>query len=312
MPVLAVHADLSTLGVELPRAHTGLVLAQPHLELTRQEPYRCPARSRQRQLQSIEASLEVARTGFHGAGKTHFTILPEYSVPAPEGIALVEDSIRDDGWPLQTIVIGGTDALSARQYTDLVNAPGTHIDMIHSNPANIPADQWINCAIIWAKGANGTVERWLQPKLCPSWSEEDVADSTMFRGNSIFTFRGRFDDRTQYRFSVFVCFDWIATVEGERPWRAIVDELSRQATEREAEFSISWLFVIQHNRSPSHESFMTEVNGFFDHTTTANVRRDRACLVFANSAGRAEPGRIQHYGSTSLILAEQTLFRTLP
>ena len=131
----------------------------------------------------------------------------------------------------------------------------------------------------------------------------------MFRGNSVFAFRGRFDDRTPYRFSVLVCFDWIAVVEGQKPWRALVEELSRQATAREAEFPLSWMIVIQHNPKPSHESFMIEVNEFFNNTIARNVRRDRACLVFANSAGHPTPGKIQHHGNTSVIFSEQTLFQ---
>ena len=137
---------------------------------------------------------------------------------------------------------------------------------------------------------------------------ENVADGTMFRGNSVFVFRGRFDDGTQYRFSVLVCFDWIATVDGQRPWRAMVEELSRQATEQGAEFPLSWMIVIQHNPRPSHEAFMAEVNEFFNNTIARNVRRDRACLVFANSAGNPTPGKIRHHGNTSVIFAQQTLF----
>ena len=120
---------------------------------------------------------------------------------------------------------------------------------------------------------------------------------------------GRFDDRSPYRFSVLVCFDWIANVEGQKPWRAIAEELSRQANDLGAEYPLSWMFVIQHNPRPSHETFMIEVNEFFNNTIATNVRRDRACLVFANSAGQPTPGRIQHHGHTSVILAQQTLFR---
>ena len=308
-PIQTVEVDLSTLGVELPRTHTGMVLAQPHLDLTPQEPYRCTDVSKPRQLGTIQATLGAARTTCQGDAKTHFTVFPEYSIPAPEGIDLVETTLRHPDWPTQTIVIGGTDGLSAAQYSQLVAARGTHVDTAHNDPARVAAGQWTNCAIVWAKGADGTVERWLQPKLYPSWPEEDVADGAMFRGNSIFAFRGRFDDGTQYRFSVLVCFDWIASVEGEKPWRAMVEELSRQASAREAELALSWMIVIQHNRRPSHESFMMEVNEFFNNTIATNVRRDRACVVFANSAGEPTPGRIQHHGNTSVIFSQQTLFQ---
>lgn len=308
-PVRTVEVDLAQLGVELPRTSVGMVLAQPHLSLTPREPYRCADEAKPRQLETIQATLAVARATCHEAAKTHFTIFPEYSVPAPEGIALVEAALADPTWPNQTIVVGGTDGLTATQYAQLVAAPRTHVATAQNDPARTPVGQWINCAIIWAKGVDGTVERWLQPKLYPSWPEENVADSTMFRGNSVFTFRGLFDNRTQYRFSVLVCFDWIATVEAQKPWRAMVDALSGEATERGAEFSLSWMIVIQHNPRPSHDSFMIEVNEFFNNTIAANVRRDRACVIFANTAGNPVPGRAQLHGNTSLVFSQQSLFQ---
>ena len=307
MPIRIVEVDLSTLGVELPRAHTGMVLAQPYLDLTRQEPYRCTDTSKTRQLEAVQATLGVARTSCHGAAKTHFTIFPEYSIPGLEGVELVENVLRQPAWPEHTIVIGGADGLSNIEYSQLAAADGTTVDMEYNDPAQIPTGQWINCAIIWVKGTNGTIERWLQPKLYPSWPEENVADSTMFRGNSVFAFRGCFDDGTQYRFSVLVCFDWIATVEGQRPWRAMAEELSHRAADLGAEYPLSWMFVIQHNRQPSHESFMAVVNDYFNNTIAASVNRDRACIVFVNSAGQSTPGKIQYYGKTSVVFAQQSL-----
>lgn len=65
-PFRTIEVDLSILKVELPRTHTGMVLAQPHLDLTRHEPYRCTNSSKQHQLQAIHAALEVARIANHG------------------------------------------------------------------------------------------------------------------------------------------------------------------------------------------------------------------------------------------------------
>lgn len=307
-PIRTIEVDLSILGVELPRTHTGMVLAQPHLDLTQHEPYRCTNSSKQRQLQAIQATLEVARTACHEDSKTHFTIFPEYSIPAPEGVELVDDTLRQKTWPAQTIVIGGMDGLAAGAYARLAAAPGTYVDKEYNDPARVPTGQWINCAIIWAKGADGTVERWLQPKLCPSRPEEDVADSRMFKGNSVFVFRGQFDDERPYRFAVLVCFDWIGDVNGQRPWRAVVEELSGYASSWGADIPLHWMIVIEHNQKPSDKNFMTEVNEFFNNTIAANVRRERACVVFANSAGQPTPGRIQEYGNTSVIFSQQTLF----
>ena len=260
-----------------------------------------------RQFEAITSALEVARRAPHGAAKTHFTIFPEYGIPAPEGLELVDQALRQPDWPNQTIVIGGTDGLNKKQYSDLVTQCRSHV-----NPSNevacVSDGQWVNCGIVWVKDNRGEVSRWLQPKLHPSWGEEDVPNSQMFMGKSVFVFSGSHDNGTPYRFGVLVCFDWVADISGRRPWREILRALSKQAVGLGVNLPISWLFVIQHNRSPSHHSFMNEVNDFFDHRFAANIRRDRACLIFANSAGRDSPGSIQKFGRTSLIFSDQTRF----
>jgi hypothetical protein len=167
-----------------------MVIVQPHLLLTAVEPYRCAAQAKPRQLAMLSETLEVARAVRHGASKTHFTVFPEYSIPGPEGIALVETALQAPNWPNGTIVIGGTDALSKAEFTSLANTPGTHLDVTNNNLARIAGNAWINCGITWVKAENGTVERWLQPKLSPAWPERNVHYQDMFHGNSVFIFKG--------------------------------------------------------------------------------------------------------------------------
>ena len=306
--VETVEVDLSTRGVQLPRSSVGMVIAQPYLTLSQTEPYRCKDQSKPQQLGAIATALGVARTAPHGAPKTHFTLFPEYSIPGLDGVDLVGNTLGAPEWPKETIVIGGTDGLSREDFVTLADAPNTNLDTAHNDPKSIRDGEWINCGITWVKGTDGTVERWLQPKLCPAWPEQNVTCNNMFRGNSVFVFKGQFDIGTLYRFCSLVCFDWIAPGGGQKPWRAVVEALSQQANKLQAELSLSWLFVIQNNRRPSSESFLTEVNAFFDQTVVENVRRDRACLVFANSAGKHGPGRNERYGNTSILFAGQTLF----
>lgn len=300
--------DLSSRNVTLPSDRVGMVIAQPYLSLTNVEPFSCTEDAKPRQLAMVSETLKVALAVPHGASKTHFTVFPEYSIPCPEGIELVESALRSPGWPNGTIVIGGTDAVSKSAFVTLANSPGTHLDMTHNSLDRVMESQWINCAIIWVKGGDGKVERWLQPKLFPAWPEQNVHYHDMFRGNGVFTFTGPFDNGTQYRFCSLVCFDWIATVEAQKSWQWILNDLHRQATETRAELSLSWFFVIQSNPKPSHHTFLTEVSGFFDQNNLPNVRRDRACLVFANSAGKSMPGRADLYGGTSLVFPPQALF----
>ncbi len=283
-----------------------MVIAQPYLSLTHAEPYRCTPATKPQQLRMLTDTLSVALAARHGAPKTHFTVFPEYSIPGLDGIALLETAIRADKWPAGTIVIGGTDALSKPNLVTLAGEPGTHMDTAHNGLDRIAHDEWINCAITWVKAGDGTVERWLQPKLFPAWLEQNVTYQGMFRGNSVFTFKGPLENGTQYHFCSLICFDWVATLDNRRAWQWVFDDLRRQVTP--GELSFSWVFVIQCNPKPSHDSFLTEVSDFFNQNTIPNVRRDRACLVFANSAGKRVPGRTDQYGSTSLVFSRQTLF----
>ena len=257
----------------------------------------------------LTKTLEVSRSAPHGAPKTHFTVFPEYSIPGLEGIAMIDAAVSADDWQRGTIVIGGTDALSKEDFATLAGSPNTHLDTEHNGLDQIAAGEWINCGITWVKTDDGTVERWLQPKLSRAWPEQNISYQDMFLGKSVFTFKGPLDDGTQYRFATLVCFDWIATVGDKKAWRWVVDGLRQQAAQAGAEqISLSWFFVIQCNPKPSHDTFLTEVSGFFDQTAYPTVRRERACLLFANSAGKVAPGRADLYGCTSVVFSGQTLF----
>lgn len=300
--------DLSARGIVLPTDRVGMVIGQPYLSLSANEPYRCTLEARPRQLQMLSDTLRVARDALHGLQKTHFTVFPEYSIPGVEGIAAVQNALAEANWPNGTIVIGGVDALSKDQFAALAAEPNTHFDAAHNGLARIAPTDWINCGITWVKAADGQIERWLQPKIFPAWPEQNVSYQDMFHGRSIFAFSGLFDNYTHYRFCSLVCFDWIANVAGQRVWRWVLNHFQEQAIAVNGELSLSWVFVIQHNPKPSHDSFLTEVVEFFDQTVVPTVRRERACLVFANSAGKTVPGRTTHYGASSLIFSGQALF----
>jgi DNA invertase Pin-like site-specific DNA recombinase len=138
--------------------------------------------------------------------------------------------------------------------------------------------------ITWIKTADGAIERWLQPKLNPAWDELNIANLAMFRGASVFSFRGPLDNQTYYRFTSLICFDWISEVEGHLAWRWPLEDLNDQAQAAAAEIPLSWFFVIQHNPAPSHPTFLMQASSFFDQRILPSVRRDRSCVVFANTA----------------------------
>jgi hypothetical protein len=297
--------DLAPLGIMLPSDRVGMVVCQPHVSLTNAEPYRCVDAAKPRALQAIVDTLHVARSNSHGLTKTHFTIFPEYSIPGTEGVDAIETALANQNWPRGTIVIGGCDGLRKQQFLDLSCAVRTYVHGF--NPADdLAANQWINCVVTWVKAEDGSVYRWLQPKLAPAGPERDVQFQDMFRGRSAFVFRGPLSSGTQYRFASLVCFDWIATIDGQVAWRRIVERLAHEVHPNES--SLSWFVVIEHNKKPSHDTFLEQVRNFFDQNITPSVHRDRTCLVFANSAGLEKPGRTKLFGTTSLVFSAQTLF----
>jgi len=300
--------DLSSRGVTLPSDRVGMVIMQPYLTITPEEPYRCTPATKEGQLEVLAKTLDVSRAAPHGAPKTHFTVFPEYSVPGLDGIAMIDTALIAEDWPPGTIVIGGTDALSKGDFQMLIVSPNTHLDTERNGFDRITATEWINCGITWVKAADGTVERWLQPKLSRALPEQNVSCQDMFLGKSVFLFKGKLENGTSFHFSTLVCFDWIATVAGKKPWRWVVEDLQQQAEQVQGELSLTWLFVIQHNPRPSHNEFLIEVVNFFDPNVGPNVHRNNACLVFANNAGLPCPGRTAKYGSTSLIFSPHPQF----
>src|ERR1051326_2742547 len=310
-----VHVETIDLGgrnVTLPNDRVGMVVVQPFLSLSPKEPYKCDAATKPGHLAVLSKGLEIARAAHHGAGKTHFTIFPEYSICGPDGVQLIESALGEPNWPTGTIVVGGTDAFSKPEFVELCRPGHNHIDTANNSLERIMDSAWVNCEITWVKAGDGTIERWLQPKLAPAWEEQAICYQHMFKGNSVFTFRGCFEDGSSYRFCSLVCFDWIASIDKRRVWQWVLEDLQRQASQTEGDFSLSWFFVIQNNKKPSHEAFLTEIRSFFDQTQLRRIRRDRACLVFANCAGKVNQGRAAEYGQTSLIFPPQSVFSTAP
>lgn len=285
-----------------------MVIAQPFLDLEQQEPFSCTANAKPASLGTIQSTLQVARSASHGAGKTHFTVFPECSVPGPEGIALIHEEVCAAAWPVGTVVIAGVDALSKVQFTALTEDPQTHFDAKHNALSRMTDQQWINCCVIWAKGDDGTVTRWLQPKIVPAFVELDVQCKAMFRGESVYVFTGAFENQSTYRFCSLVCFDWVGSVGGKKVWQWVVEELGALANAAKAAFPLSWVFVIQHNRKPSHTSFLAEVVDFFDPKTGPSVPRQQTCLVLANNAGNKTPGRAELFGNTALLFSSRAQF----
>lgn len=302
--IQVIEIDIGQLGVRLPRGEVGMVIAQPFVEFSELEPFPIRPDLRATALAGIESTLAVARSCMHGAAKTHFTIFPECALPGLDGFDLIAAAVADDSWPTGTVVIGGFEGLTREQFGELVQRPGTSYDDVGSSLERVHADQWVNCCATWVKLESGQVRCWIQTKIEPAGVELQVDHQAMFKGQSIFLFKGTYTDtNTPYRFATLICFDWIGVRDQRRVWEWLLEAIQQTAAANEAQLPLTWLFVTQYNPGPSHTSFMSQVQPFFNPMQFPNVLRDGTCLVMANVAGKAVPGAAHEFGQSAVIFA---------
>jgi hypothetical protein len=299
--------DLNLRNLVLPSSSVGIVTAHPYIDHPEGEPFRW-AEGRVEQIAVIRRTLNIAKSAEHGGGTTHFTIFPEYSIPGLAGVDVIDQALNDATWPVGTVVIGGTDGLSRDDYRILANGDRTYYNEANA-PDEIGRDQWVNCGVIWVKSAQDCVERWLQPKSVPAMQEWDTRYEHMFPGKSTFVFRARFDNGAPCIFFSLICFDWIASEQGQRLWQLVLQGIE---IGEDGNYPISWAFVIELNDQPNHHSFLQSAATFFQ-TEHQFPRTPRAqgCLLFANCAGKAGPGRVTKFGFSGLVFSHDARF-TLP
>lgn len=302
--IRVIEIDIGQLGVRFPRGEVGVVIAQPYVDFARLEPFPLLPRLRNAALSGIDATLAVALECAHGAEKTHFTIFPECTLPGLDGFDRIAAVMADKSWPTGTVVIGGLEGLTREQFSELVQRPGTTYDDVGSSLERIRADQWVNCCATWAKLGSGEVQCWIQTKIEPAGVELQVDHESMFKGQSIYLFKGTYaDTHAPYRFATLICYDWIGVRDQRRIWEWLLQDIEQTAAAKEAQLPLTWLFVAQCNPGPSHASFMSQVQPFFNPLQFPNVLRDGTCLVMANVAGNAVPGTAIQYGQTAVIFA---------
>ncbi len=281
-----------------------MVIAQPYVEFVSHEPFSIKPENRDAAIASIDATMTIALECAHGAEKTHFTIFPECVLPGLDGFDRITAAMNDRGWPTSTVVLGGLEGLTRAQFGELIQRPNTAFDEVGSSLERIRQDQWVNCCVTWAKLESGEVCSWIQPKIEPAGVELQVSHQSMFKGQSIFLFKGTYaKTNIPYRFATLICFDWIGARDQRRIWEWLLLHIDQKAGEIEAQLPLTWLFVAQCNPGPSHASFMSQVQPFFNPLHFPNVLRDETCLVMANVAGNVVPGMAEQYGRSAVIFA---------
>lgn len=291
------------LDITLPDDGIGMVTMQPFVELCDNEPYRWQIDKKDKQIERIIRTLEIAMRPDHGCDKTHFTIFPEYSIPGLEGVKKIQEILESSSWKEGTIVIGGIDGLTKDEYLNLISEDITKI--YEENESEIfREDQWVNCCVIWAKQTNGTVKRWIQPKLVPATQEELCPACHMFVGRSVYIFTPSISiqgSKLPFRFLCFICKDWIGNIGGSSVINHVLSQLSTQRGESSDRLDIYLCFILLRNPKPDYSLFLQSTAQYINENRYSRIRRSDGAVLFVNNAGKNSVGHCTKFGKSGFV-----------
>ena len=215
---------------------------------------------------------------------------------------MINDAVIHGSWPVNSIVIGGVDGLSRDQYRELCKVEGTQVNG-NNIPDKIADSQWVNSAIAWVKESDGTVTRWVQPKISPSWAEEAITANDMWPGRAVYLFSTKFENGTECRFMFLICFDWIGSDAGRILLWDMLEKIDNNSKPSRKDLNL--FFVLQHNPKPSHHTFLENTRRYFEEQGNYPFTpRVQGAVVFANTAGGQAPGSYSTYGFSSVIFSQ--------
>lgn len=295
--------------INLPLDGIGMVIMQPFVELNDSEPFRWKDEKKSAQIQKIIKTLEIANFKSHDCNKTHFTVFPEYSIPGLEGVHAIEQFINQPIWDTGTIIIGGIDGLKKEEYKSLCEENNSNVNQ-ENKPDKVRDGKWINCCVTWIKSlTNGQINKWIQPKLCPSWPEENIIVHDMFEGKAVYIFEIRLHGRA-FRLMSLICYDWISCMGSKSGIFAVMDKMNQLDGVIPHGKGLHLCLILQRNKKPNHSSFLTNAFNYFHDREYQFVLRDDSALIFANSAGNCKFGFWDEYGFSSLIFSPRAPYIT--
>ncbi len=301
-----IDVEQIKVNVRMPSDAVRIVAMQPFVQFQSrtEEPFRWSDDAVDVQLAAIRRTLDIAQDGFSGRA-ANFTLFPEYAIPGIDGVTIIDERITANTWPNESIIIAGVHGLSKPDYKNLCDMLTAQVSQSNA-PDSVPDDQWVNCCVIWIKDFDGTIQKWVQPKVRPAWPEMNVTCNDMFCGSCIYVFACQYEV-TNYpcRFITLVCFDWVASIAGNTVCNELLEKLNKSWTGDPK--PLHWVFVVQHNPGPNHPSFLTSTYQFLvDTNTFPFVERDKAIVMHVNTAVSRRPARTGAGGFSACVFSPST------
>jgi len=287
------------LNIVVPTEPIRMVLMQPFVRFPENptEPYRWDTAHVAAQKTAIENTLAISK-GDENITPATFTVFPEYAIPGLEGVDVVDAGVRSAAWPPNTVVIAGVDGLHQSEYRTLCDGANSAYDE-HNAPDRVQATEWVNCCVTWVKMKDGSVQRWIQPKIRPAWPEQNIRHQMMYKGKGAYVFSAPVDGVDfECRFLTLICYDWVCKDAGRLVWNEVVGALAAQVV---GFIQLHWVFVIQRNIDPNHCTFLENTRDCFNNAVNPRVDRTHAAIVLANVAAGPAPCRALKGGFSAIV-----------
>src|SRR5659263_705995 len=296
------------IDIHIPFNEVRIVAMQPFVKFQSpiNEPFKWSTDVVESQINAITRTLDLAQTGF-GEKTANFTLFPEYAIPGLAGAEVIDNRINNETWTNESVIIAGIDGLNKEEYNILCQELAVSVTSSNA-PSLVPNGQWVNCCIIWIKDQNGMVHKWVQPKIKPSWPEMAVTCNDMFHGSTVYIFEAKYTQNDfPCNFLTLICYYWVAADSGTTVCNEVLNQLNIDWSGTPT--PLHWVFVVQHNPKPNHQSFLNSTCRFFDNTDTYyNVERRDAVVLHANTAVSAEPSRSGCGGFTACVFSPSSVF----
>lgn len=281
-----------------------MLFVQPYLEFAApvQEPFFLLPGCSARLTTSIDKAFDIASTF-----DPHFILFPEFALPGLDAVRKIAGHMATAAVPTSRVVIAGVQGLSKPQYAELCGLPNVHVEAANA-PNHVGDHQWVNTSVTFVKNNGGHVSLWIQPKISPSWNEANVNHLQMFPGSVVNIFEMKFDNDVPCRLFSLLCFDWVGQENGAPVPATILQKFDNLCRKSQAQRSLQWVFVLQHNPSPNHPTFLNAANDFLSQPNPAFVQRHDTAIVMVSTAHAKLPARRDPFGYSSVIFGPRAPF----
>jgi hypothetical protein len=292
------------INVTLPFSSVKMLSVQPCLEFAGplQEPFPLAAGCCARLCQSVDKAFDIARTF-----DPHFFLFPEFGLPGVEAVRKIATHMATAEVPSSRIAIAGVQGLSKTQYVELCGLPNIHVEAANA-PHNVGDKQWVNTSVTFVKDSRGALTLWIQPKISPSWPEANERHQQMFLGKAVNIFEAKFDNDVPCRFFSLLCFDWVGQEDGAAVPATILQKFDGLCRTAQTQRSLQWVFILQHNPSPNHATFLNAANNFLSQPDPAFVQRHDTAVVMVSTANAKHPARREPFGYSGVIFGPRAPF----